>query len=113
MFHCRVRSRSSASRGAVIVLSLYSPCQQARPKLCCILLLLCLQVTVGDDEDAPLLKVSDPANNATKLLSHNACVYAALPDSQHPCFSAVHGGRSWTHQVQLLAVSVYFVQLHG
>ena len=51
-----------------MVLSLCSLCQQAGPKLCCILLLLFLQVTVGDDEDAPLLKVSDPANNAINLI---------------------------------------------
>ena len=92
-----------------MVLSLYSLCQQAGPKLCRILLLLCLQVTVGDDEDAPLLKVNDPANNVMILLSHNACVYAALPDSQHPCISAVHGSRSWTHQVCLLVMSMFCV----
>jgi len=66
-----------------MVLSLCSLCQQAGPMRCCILLLLCLQVTVGDDEDAPLLKVSDPANNAINLISHSACVYAALPESPH------------------------------
>ena len=75
-----------------MVLSLCSLYQQAGPMRYCILLLLCLQVTVGDDEDAPLLKVSDPANDAIKVLSHNACVYAAVPDSPRWCFTAVHGG---------------------
>ena len=73
---------------------------------------LCLQVTVGDDEDAPLLKVSDRAKNAIKLLSHNAlymllfqtpnidasllCMAATMdPSSPVACCEHVLGVVSW------------------
>ncbi len=65
------------------------------------MLLLSLQVTVGDDEDAPLLKLSDPANNAIQLSLHNAYVYAAL----YCCA----WWQPWTHRLQLLVVSIYWV----
>lgn len=54
--------------------------------LCCILLLLCLQVTVGDDEDAPLLRVSDQANNAINCYL-TMLVYMLL--SQTPTINAL------------------------
>ena len=74
---------------------------------------LCLQVTVGDDEDAPLLKVSDRAKNPIlKLLSHNAlymllfqtpnidasllCMAATMdPLSPVACCEHVLGVASW------------------
>ena len=80
--------------------------------LCCILLLLCLQVTVGDDEDAPLLKVSDPANNAINLIP-TVPVHMLHFQTRHINALLLRMAATMDLSSPVASLSMYWVWFHG